>query len=104
MNRVARVNREAREALAIRAAERTERRLPPDDDFAGCGVLFPDFDNSRDPSLKFLDVGDDAHMLAACRIQFLQRRHYTVQPLLAQSAEALIDEDRIDADAVLGKA
>ena len=43
-----------------------------DEDFTGGGVLFLDLYHGRDPFLEVLNVGDDANVLAAGGVQFLQ--------------------------------
>lgn len=37
-------------------------------------------------------MGDDADVLAAGGVQFLQCRHHAVEPLLAECSESFIDE------------
>lgn len=86
----------------MRRLEIIELRLGiADEDFAGGGVLFLDLYHGRDPFLEVLYVGDDADMLAAGGVQFLQCRHHAVEPLLAECSESFIDEEGIHADAVL---
>ena len=78
--------------------------LSPDAYFTGGRVGLPNFNHRRDSLLQVLDMGDDAHMLAAGCVELLQGRHYAVEPLLAEGAEPLVDKDGVHADAVFRKA
>ena len=89
----------------MRRLEIIELRLGiADEDFAGGGVLFLDLYHGRDSFLEVLYVGDDADVLAAGGVQFLQCRHHAVEPLLAECSESFINEECIHADAVLCEA
>ena len=69
----------------------------------GCVCLL-DFDHGRDSFLQVFYVGYDTDMAAACGVEFLQCRHYAVEPFLTQVSESLVYEDCVYVYAVFRKA